>query len=107
MIKTNSNIYKSIIMSKQEYIVRLLLILSEYWDEAENYASMVETDMLWDSFFDYILQILDKRLKETTNQKEKDILNKSISFLENLRNEEWKIREIEQQEADDLLNSLE
>ena len=93
-------------MTKQEYIIKLLdNIDSSIFVMADDIKALVQTNNISDEFIDMLVVMFKQAVHNTTDKLEKQKLEKGISFLTALKEQEHQ-SDIKDQKDIDELDSL-
>ncbi len=94
-------------MSKKEYILKLFESLGKNWEAAKGLKILIERNLLDDTTVDALIQIIKSKVQETSNAIQKEKLDKSVAFLEKLKESESKEYEKDEEYLEQLDNILE
>lgn len=94
-------------MSKKEYLLKLLDIVSlDALPIKEDLKLLIENDQTWEEIIDIFILIFKKAIENTDNKIEKEKIQKSIDFLNTIREEENSEKIKDNEDIEELLKNI-
>lgn len=94
-------------MTKKEYILKLLdNIDSSIFTMADDIKALIQTDNISDGFIDMLVEMFTQAVHNTTDKLEQAKLQKGISFLTALKEQEHQSDINDQKDIDELESLL-
>lgn len=95
-------ILQNIVMDKKTYVLKILDLLKNDWNLADGLMYLVSQNNVDEKVLDILIQILQDAIAKTTDNINKEQLQKANDFFVQLKNAEEQQKQIDQKDIEKL-----
>lgn len=96
-------------MDKKAYVLKVLELVKDTLPLAAGFYVMIEKTQVSDETLDLLINIFSNTINQINDEKTKNKLEKSRDFLEEIKNQELREREVEKEDInklDEMLSNI-